>query len=209
MPAPVLTPFVRRLNHMMRRRHPDLVAAFAALDPAVVYVCPTGLRHRFALAFGGGQLEIRVMAASDNSTAQAVIKGELAILFDLLEGRYDGDAMFFTRDLQITGDTAVIVALRNTLDREEIDLRKEVAALFGPLARPAQRIGARAGTSMRRVQAGIVSFHERLHDRQTETHHQMAELAALRGEVKALRESVAKLTARQGRAKMGVTRHES
>jgi predicted lipid carrier protein YhbT len=209
VPAPVLAPLVKRLNHVMRRRHPDLVAAFAGLDPAVVHVFPTGLRHRFALAFGGGRLEIHLLAPSDDSTAQAVIKGELAVLLDLLEGRYDGDAMFFSRELQITGDTAVIVAVRNTLDREEIDLRGEVAALFGPFAGPARRIGARAGGSMRRMQAGMVSFHDRLHDGQTEPRLQAAELAALRGEVKALRESLAKVAARQGRAAIGVARHES
>ncbi|WP_298282318.1 SCP2 domain-containing protein [Acidocella sp.] len=210
LPPPVLAPLVKRLNHVMRRRHPDLVASFAALDPAVMHVSPTGLRHRFALAFGGGRLEIRLLPSGDDSVAQASIKGELAVLIDLLEGRYDGDAMFFSRELQITGDTAVIVAVRNTLDREELDLRGEVAALFGPLARPAQRIGARMGDRMRRMQAGVAAFHDRLHEGQAEASHHDEELAALRGEVKALRERVAKLTARRMRAEIGLEKpHES
>ena len=61
----------------------------------------------------------------------AYIKGNLDILLNLLEGRIDGDALFFTRGLVITGDTAAIVGLRNTLDREEIDFSRTSPACSG------------------------------------------------------------------------------
>lgn len=37
-----------------------------------------------------------------------------------MDGTYDGDAVFFTRDLVIEGDTDAVLALRNTM--EEADL---------------------------------------------------------------------------------------
>ena len=37
----------------------------------------------------------------------------------------------------MTGDTSVIVALRNTLDREEINVLDDVMSFFGPFAKPA------------------------------------------------------------------------
>ena len=58
------------------------------------------------------------------------------MLLDLLEGRVDGDTVFFSRDLKITGDTAAIVALRNTLDREDLDVSEEIHAVLGPMAMP-------------------------------------------------------------------------
>lgn len=70
----------------------------------------------------------------------ASIKGTLATLFDLLEGEHDGDMLFFSRALTITGNTAPIVALRNTLDRENINLLHDTAALCGPFAKPAQHV---------------------------------------------------------------------
>ncbi len=204
LPSFVLAPLVRRLNNVMRRRHPDLVSNFASLDPAVLHVLPTGLRHRFALAFGGGRLDISLLGIDENSMASATIKGDLSVLIDLLEGRYDGDAMFFSRELQISGDTSAIVAVRNTLDREELDLRGEIAALFGPFSYPARKVGTRIGGTMRRAQAAIVTLHDRLHEGQSASGKNDAELAALSGEVKLLQERVAKLLARQMRAEIGL-----
>ena len=61
-----------------------------------------------------------------------------------MHGAFDGDALFFSRDLIIEGDTEAVLALRNAIDNEEIDLAAEVTALFGPLERlvetPARRL---------------------------------------------------------------------
>ena len=66
-----------------------------------------------------------------------------------MHGAYDGDALFFSRDLEIEGDTAAVVALRNAIDNEELDLVREATALLGPLetlaAAPAQKLAAAIG----------------------------------------------------------------
>jgi predicted lipid carrier protein YhbT len=43
------------------------------------------------------------------------------VLVGMLDGSYDGDALFFSRDLVIEGDTSAVLALRNALDDAEID----------------------------------------------------------------------------------------
>ena len=139
IPSPVLARLTILLNRAMRRRHPKLVANFARLDPAVVHVFPNDLPHRFAIEFGGGKMDVRVLRDDAPKPPDAEIRGNLMALIDLLEGRIDGDAMFFSREIEITGSTAVIVAVRNTLDREEIVITDEIAAMFGPLERPARR----------------------------------------------------------------------
>jgi len=52
-----------------------------------------------------------------------------------VHGTWDGDALFFSRDLMIEGDTSAALALRNAIDDAELDLSVEIAGLGGPFAR--------------------------------------------------------------------------
>ncbi len=45
----------------------------------------------------------------------------MLVLIGLLDGTYDGDALFFTRDLVIEGDTAAVLALRNAIEDANLD----------------------------------------------------------------------------------------
>lgn len=62
------------------------------------------------------------------------IAGPLDGLIGLIDGSYDGDALFFSRALIVEGDVEAVVALRNAIDSESIDLVAEAAAMMGPLA---------------------------------------------------------------------------
>ena len=55
-----------------------------------------------------------------------------------MHGAFDGDALFFSRDLVIEGDTAAVLALRNAIDDAELDLSAEAQAMSGPFAAPVQ-----------------------------------------------------------------------
>lgn len=70
----------------------------------------------------------------------ARISASLANLLALLEGRVDGDALMFSRELVIEGDVEAVLALRNAIDDSQLDLVNEFAALFGPLGDPARRL---------------------------------------------------------------------
>jgi predicted lipid carrier protein YhbT len=62
------------------------------------------------------------------------IAGPLLALLGLVDGSYDGDALFFSRDLVVEGDIEAVLALRNAIDDAGVDLVADTAALFGPLA---------------------------------------------------------------------------
>jgi predicted lipid carrier protein YhbT len=68
------------------------------------------------------------------------IAGPLAGLVGLVEGDFDGDALFFSRDLRVEGDIEALLALRNAVDDAQIDLFGEVLSGFGPLEGPVKRI---------------------------------------------------------------------
>ena len=92
-------------------------------------------------------------------------------LIALLEGRIDGDALFFSRELSIEGDTEAVVALRNAVDSAEVDVLGDVMAALGPLAPFTRRaLGlaaaafARVETDMRRLQAALLQPADRRMD---------------------------------------------
>ena len=62
------------------------------------------------------------------------VKGPLFGLLALLEGCCDADALFFSRDLAVTGDMEAMLAMRNALDDTSIDLPTDLSALAGPLS---------------------------------------------------------------------------
>ena len=75
----------------------------------------------------------------------ARIAGPLAALLAMVHGVYDGDALFFSRDIVIEGDMEAALALRNALDDAEIDLLAEAATALGS-----------AGPVVERLARGIV-----------------------------------------------------
>ncbi|OCK59325.1 sterol-binding protein [Bradyrhizobium sp. LMTR 3] len=72
------------------------------------------------------------------------IAGPLLALLGLIDGSYDGDALFFSRDLVVEGDVEAVLALRNAIDDAGVDLVADTAALFGPLAPLSERLLAGA-----------------------------------------------------------------
>lgn len=115
------------------RRHPDLVDRLTSLKGRALVVAPTDVPHPLALGLTvSGRPWLRVATLADLDTAAAVIGGPVHLLLALLEGRVDGDAVFFTRALAVEGDMSVVVALRNALDGESIDLKAELLDALGP-----------------------------------------------------------------------------
>ncbi len=139
LPAPVLTRAAAVLMRRLERRHPRLFRALAAQPPMLIGIEPSDLPHRFLLRFGGGAVSLAA-AAHFAQTPSATVKGRLAALLALLEGRLDSDAAFFSREITVLGNTAAIVTLRNALERDAVDLFAATTEVFGPAARVAQRM---------------------------------------------------------------------
>jgi O2-independent ubiquinone biosynthesis accessory factor UbiT len=138
-------PPLRRLLDNLSARHPRAFDALRDLRPATVAIIPAD--HRAVLLLRvGPSFSVAVTDQATAAGADARISGPLEALVDLLEGRIDGDALFFNRILRISGDTALVVALRNAFDGEDLDLVAEAASAFAPLDRGLphlRRLGAR------------------------------------------------------------------
>jgi predicted lipid carrier protein YhbT len=138
-PLPLL-PLQLALGGFLQRVHRRNPAIFARLGEhagARFGIKPTDLPFGFVVE--AALLRLTVVRELPRAL-DARISSSLANLLALLEGRVDGDALMFSRELVIEGDVEAVLALRNAIDDAQIDLVAELAALFGPLGEPARRM---------------------------------------------------------------------
>lgn len=140
------------------KHHPGLFRRLGEHANARFVLDPTDLPMVLVLEPRGGQP--KVIATRKPGPHDARIAGPLAALLGLMHGAYDGDALFFSRDLVIEGDTAAALALRNAIDDAELDFSEELTRLSVPLARPLKRLIAlterRTGVNLSRPKEALL-----------------------------------------------------
>nr|WP_029005884.1 SCP2 sterol-binding domain-containing protein [Azorhizobium doebereinerae] len=138
LPLLPLQPVLAVLISRIRRHHPQIFERLGAHADKSFGIDPTDLPFAFVLTphpNSPAVSAVRALPASLNVR----IAGPLAGLIGLVEGDFDGDALFFSRDLRVDGDVEAVLALRNAIDDAEIDLVGEVVRGLGPLKAPAER----------------------------------------------------------------------
>lgn len=138
LPLAPLQPPLDLAFSVMRRRHPAIFDRLAELGDPLYVIDPADLPLVFILRPGGATPGLKIAREANEPDATATIRGPLPMLIDLLEGRLDGDALFFTRELSVIGDTEAVLLLRNAIDSDEVDVLGDLLSLFGPLAAPAR-----------------------------------------------------------------------
>lgn len=127
--------------------HPQTLARLSSLDGKSLAVAPTDLPNCFCFKFHPQDISLRVARDLSVLKADTVIHGSIEDLIGLLEGRVDGDALFFNRQLRIDGDMEVMLAIRNAVDGANLTLsglllgqNRRVGSLFSPLLEKAGRL---------------------------------------------------------------------
>jgi O2-independent ubiquinone biosynthesis accessory factor UbiT len=151
LPPALLQPALGIALAAIRRNHPEVFERLSGLGSPVFLIDPVDLPFVFVLNTDAQAPELRCRTSGDGMAATATIRGPLLTLIDLLEGRLDGDALFFSRELAIEGDTEAVVALSNAVDGAEIEIGAAIASLLGPLAGPARFLAGAAGTVFSRI----------------------------------------------------------
>lgn len=142
---PVLLPLVLRtvplfviqaaFDRIVRHIHADRPRLFARMGAAskkAILIDPVDMPFVVRMLPDNEAPDMRAYRRGSAPEADAQIKGTFAGLFKMLDTQLDGDALFFSRDVKVTGDLEVVVALRNSLDDVEGSIATDVAALFGP-----------------------------------------------------------------------------
>jgi predicted lipid carrier protein YhbT len=102
------------------RRRPDLFERLGEHGRAAFLIAPTDLSFAFWVVPDGAAAVVRVTAASAAMASDVVVRGPVMALLGLLDGTFDGDALFFHRTLSISGRTEVMLALRNAIENAEL-----------------------------------------------------------------------------------------
>ncbi len=130
----VVQPILSRVVRRIAARHPSLFARLGPHQGTDFLIDPVDLPFALHLRPDPGALLFRAVPRDAVPQAGAVIRGRF-LLLELVDSEEDGDAAFFSRDLEVTGDTEAVVRLRNALDDVDGSIAEETAAMFGPPGR--------------------------------------------------------------------------
>jgi O2-independent ubiquinone biosynthesis accessory factor UbiT len=137
VPLALLQPMFSRIAAHVAHSRPELFNRLGAHAGKRFLIDPTDLPFVLVLTPLRDRPLLTAHRRHERVTHNAAIAGKFFILLDMIDGSLDGDAMFFSRDLQVSGDTEAVVALRNALDDFEGSALDSVVASFGPLSGPA------------------------------------------------------------------------
>jgi predicted lipid carrier protein YhbT len=138
LPLAPLQPVLRRVVQHVAVSHPELFSRLGPHAGKRFLIDPVNLPFVLVLQPDAAQPRLTARRRHPAPLHDAAIAGSFGVLFAMIDGRLDGDALFFSRDLMVTGDTEAVVALRNALDDLDENVVDSLAAAFGPLSAPAR-----------------------------------------------------------------------
>ncbi|GAA0527723.1 hypothetical protein GCM10008941_03860 [Rhizomicrobium palustre] len=138
----------RRLMANAMAARPSFAARLGAYTGRTFAVDPVDCPFVFVIRPDEGRTQLSVVR--DTAIFDARIAAPLVVLIGMVDGSYDGDALFFSRDLSIEGDTEAVLALRNAIENAELD-PSTVLGLPKSLQGPVNRAARQMFTRLRRV----------------------------------------------------------
>jgi predicted lipid carrier protein YhbT len=137
VPLALLQPILSRIANHVAQSRPELFNRLGPHAGKRFLVDPTDLPFVLVLTPEREAPLLTAHRRHQRPAHDAAIAGSFFTLLDMIDGSLDGDAMFFSRDLKVSGDTEAVVALRNALDDLEGSALASVIGSFGVLAAPA------------------------------------------------------------------------
>jgi predicted lipid carrier protein YhbT len=135
VPLAFIQPVFNRIVGHIARKNPAIFSRMGNNAHKSYLIDPLNLPFAMILKPAPRSPEIRAVRRPVNARTDARIAGTFLSLLDLVDGRVDGDALFFSRELVVEGDTEAVVALRNALDDHDGSIGEDVAAAFAPPVR--------------------------------------------------------------------------
>ncbi len=140
MACAAVQPILSRVVRRIAARHESLFARLGAHQKTDFLIDAVELPFALHLRPDPEALVFRAVPRDAAPEAGAVIRGRFMLLLELIDSEEDGDAAFFSRDLEVSGETEAVVRLRNALDDMDGSVAEEAAEMFG---RPGKAILAR------------------------------------------------------------------
>lgn len=136
LPLFLLQPLLEHIVSTVAKRRPELFARLGDNCKKRFLINPNNLPFFLLLQPDPKRPRLEAFNRGREIEHDVCISASFHTLLKMIDSQSDSDALFFNRDLSVTGDTEAIVALRNALDDMDGTLARDVAASFGPLSRP-------------------------------------------------------------------------
>lgn len=135
LPSLPFQPLLRRIVRRITEKRPELFDRIGPHQHKVFLIDPVNMPLAMILVPDPNRPRLKAVKRHKVPHYDAKIKGSFLTLLDMVDGRLDGDALFFTRDLLVEGDTEAVVCLRNALDDLDGSIADDVAEIFGTAGR--------------------------------------------------------------------------
>lgn len=138
VPLVLLQPIFDRIATHVARSRPELFARLGPHTHKRFLIDPLDLPFVLVLVPDAAAPYLKAHRREEHPRHDAAIAGTFLNLLEMIDGTLDGDALFFNRDLRVSGDTEAVVALRNALDDFDGSVAGNICEAFGPLSKPAE-----------------------------------------------------------------------
>lgn len=143
-PLALVQPALARIVRHVARTHPHLFDRLGPHSAARFVVDPVDLPFALYLVPDRRAPLLRAVRRQTLPPHDARIAGRFAHLLRTVDAAQDADALFFSRDIQVSGDTEAAVSLRNALDDLDVSLAQAAAGAYGAPGRAALALLRRA-----------------------------------------------------------------
>ncbi|MFA5593384.1 MAG: SCP2 sterol-binding domain-containing protein [Micavibrio sp.] len=131
LPVPLINIVLGRLIRAMGKNRPEIFSRLEGHHHKWFLIDPVNLPFVLCLRPDPRRPQLKSCRRHGAPAADSRIAGTFLTLLGMIDGRYDGDALFFARDLCVEGDTEAVVCLRNALDDVDGSIMDDIAAFFG------------------------------------------------------------------------------
>lgn len=138
-PLFLLQPLLARIVTKIAAKCPGLFTRLGESCDKRFLIDPLNLPFKLLLLPDPEHPQLTAVRRTRAVEHDVLISATFVTLLTMIDGRSDGDALFFNRELHIEGDTEAVVALRNALDDMDATLVDEVIDTFGLFSAPLRK----------------------------------------------------------------------
>ncbi len=131
LPLSPLQPLLQRMLKAVVEANPGIFNRLGIHKTKRFLIDPVNMPFVLMLIPDPENLTVRAEKRSGTLAHDARIAGTFLTLLDMIDGNLDGDALFFSRDLIIEGDTEAVVCLRNAMDDLDGSVADDIASVLG------------------------------------------------------------------------------
>jgi predicted lipid carrier protein YhbT len=147
LPLFPIQPILRRMVREVTRKRPELFERLGPHVHSTYLIDVTELPFVLRLRPDPDAPGLTAHRRAEQLNPDATIAGPFSALFDVMDGAADSDALFFSRDITISGNTEAAVCLRSALDDLDGSIVEDLIQMGGPLYAPLRFALVRLRTS--------------------------------------------------------------